>query len=186
LPLHPAVVHVPLGIAFVVPLVAIGVALALWRGRASRRVFAVVVSLQLLVAFGAWAALATGEREEEKVERLVAESLIEDHEEAAETFLAASVIASIIGLAALFARGERVGRWAVAGAIAASLVVAALGLRVGRLGGEMAYVHGAAEAYRGGGGSGGGAAPTEGRTRPRRDDGEEEREDDDEDERTRR
>ena len=33
LPLHPATVHLPLGLAFVIPLLAIGFLWALWTGR---------------------------------------------------------------------------------------------------------------------------------------------------------
>ena len=49
LPLHPAIVHIPLGLAFVMPLLALGLTWATWRAHRPRRAFAVLVALQLLV-----------------------------------------------------------------------------------------------------------------------------------------
>lgn len=46
LPLHPAVVHVPLGLAFVMPALALGFAWALWTGRVQPRAWLALVALQ--------------------------------------------------------------------------------------------------------------------------------------------
>jgi len=49
LPLHPLIVHLPLALALLVPLLAAGTLLAWWRGwLPGRRSWAVVVALQAL------------------------------------------------------------------------------------------------------------------------------------------
>jgi len=93
-PLHPALVHLPLGLSIVLPLVAAGMAFALWRGLVPRRTWGVVVGLQAALVVGALVALKTGEREERRVEPVVGETALERHEEAAEVFLWGSAVVS--------------------------------------------------------------------------------------------
>jgi uncharacterized membrane protein len=146
-PLHPAVVHLPLGLALLMPVLAAGFCYALWTGRTGRRAWLSVVALQALLLASGFAALKTGEAEEERAERVVPESAIHDHEEAAEQFVWAA--AATLGLAGLVLvlRQRRVER-ALAGAVVlATLVVAGLGVRAGHAGGRLVYVHGAASAY---------------------------------------
>jgi uncharacterized membrane protein len=153
-PLHPAVVHVPLGLALVLPLVAAGLALALWRGLLPRRSWAVVVLLQLVLVGGAAAALLTGGHEEDRVERVVGKAPIHRHEEAAEDFLWAAVAVLAVAGAVLLLPARAVPAGALV-TVGATLVVAALALRTGKAGGELVYRFGAAAAY----GAGPGAVP---------------------------
>jgi hypothetical protein len=145
-PLHSALVHVPLGLAAVLPLVAAGLALALWRGVLARRTWLVLVALQALLVAGGVAALATGDRDEDRVERVVGEAAVHRHEEAAEAFLwsAAVVLAAAIAVLVLPARASAAGTVVV---VAGTLVVTALALRAGEAGGELVYRYGAATAY---------------------------------------
>ena len=87
-PLHPAVVHLPIALAILVPLVA-AVRTRWRRGSAivPVRGWAFVVLLQVLLVGTAWLAIETGEDQEERVEKVVAERHIEDHEERAERLL---------------------------------------------------------------------------------------------------
>jgi uncharacterized membrane protein len=144
-PLHPAVVHLPIALAILIPGFAIlGVPL-IQRGLLPARSWALIVLLQALLVGSGWLALETGEEQEERVERVVAERHIEAHEEAAERFLLLAgmgLLASAAGL--LPRRGGAIGR--VAGT-AVTLVVLAAGLSVGHSGGELVYKHGAATAY---------------------------------------
>jgi uncharacterized membrane protein len=144
-PLHPAVVHLPIALAILIPGFAIlGVPL-IQRGLLPARSWALIVLLQALLVGSGWLALETGEEQEERVERVVAERHIEAHEEAAERFLLLAgmgLLASAAGL--LPRRGGAIGR--VAGT-AVTLVVLAAGLSVGHSGGELVYKHGAANAY---------------------------------------
>jgi uncharacterized membrane protein len=145
-PLHPAVVHFPMALAALVPLLALLAALAIARGALPLRAWAGIVLLQALLVGSAWLALETGEEEEERVEDFVAEERIHEHEEAAEFFMILAGVGLAIFAAGLL--GGRAGGTARVVALAASAVVLAAGIRVGHLGGELVYKHGAGSAYR--------------------------------------
>ena len=144
-PLHPALVHLPIGLAVVMPFAAIAVLLAIRSGALPDRSWALVVALQLAVSLGGWAAFETGGQEEERVERVVSERFIEAHEEAAERFLFIAIgtlIATAAGL--LQRRRGEIGRGL---AVLGSVATLAAAASVGHLGGQLVYVHGAAGAY---------------------------------------
>ena len=144
-PLHPAIVHVPLALAALMPLAAAAVALAVWRGWLPARSWSLVVLLQLALVGGAWLAVETGEGDEERVEDVVKESVLETHEERADAFLwiaAAGLVVTGVGLL-----GGRAGAFGRAVAVAAALGVLVAAIRVGESGGELVYRHGAANAY---------------------------------------
>jgi hypothetical protein len=165
MPLHPAIVHIPLGLAFIVPLVALGVTLVLRRGAFPRRIWLLVVGLQAVVLTGGLAALRTGHHEEERVERVIdQEEPIHEHEEAAEAFVTAAGILFLVSAAGLALRSDRSRRLLAAAATAGAFAVAGLAMRAGHLGGELVYTYGAAEAY------GPSAAPVDGTPRSDADD----------------
>ncbi len=151
LPLHPAVVHLPMGLAVVIPLVALIVA---WRW--SKASWGIVVLLQALLFAGAFVALETGEDDEERVEQRleasgVGEAPLEAHEDAAKVFTGAAAAVLALMVAGFFAGEGR--RWLPVLAAVGALAVAGLGLRVGHAGGELVYVHGAAAVAPGAGGA---------------------------------
>jgi uncharacterized membrane protein len=144
-PLHPAVVHLPIALAVVVPLMAVLALLAIGRGLLPARAWIFVVVLQALLVGSAWVAHDTGHDQEERVEKVVEERFIHEHEEAADWLLWLSVIAFAIGAAGLLP-----GRQGVIGRVlglVASLVVLGAAVQTGRLGGALVYEHGAADAY---------------------------------------
>jgi uncharacterized membrane protein len=146
-PLHPAVVHLPIALALLVPLVAFAALLAARAGWLASRAWAFVVLLQACLVGSAFLAIETGENEEERVERVVAERHIEEHEERAERLLWGAGVALLVGVAGL-APG-RLGSLARPLGFALSLGVVALAVDVGHTGGELVYRHGAAGAYTG-------------------------------------
>ncbi|MAG29836.1 MAG: hypothetical protein CL908_02960 [Deltaproteobacteria bacterium] len=144
-PIHPALVHLPIALAILIPGLALFWIVLIQRDFLPARSWAVLVLLQALLVGSGWLALETGEEQEDRVERFVAERHIEAHEEAAERFLLLAglgLLASGAGL--LPRRAGRSGR--MVGALA-SFVVLAAGFSVGHSGGELVYVHGAATAY---------------------------------------
>lgn len=150
LPLHPAIVHLPLGLAFVIPFIAIGLAWALWRGRVTGRAWLGIVALQAVLLGGGLLAMNTGEREEHRVEGIVPDPALERHEAYAEQFVWA--VGGTLGLSLLafaFRRTALVHALTLT-TIAGTLIVAGAAVRVGRAGGELVYVHNAAAAYAGG------------------------------------
>ncbi len=144
-PLHPAVVHLPLALGALVPLAAVVALWAIHRGGRVLHVWAVPLALAALMTGGAWLALETGEEEEERVEDVVAESAIHEHEEAAERFLLFSGILTV--LAGVGLAGGTLGSAARLLATVGTVGVLAAGVQVGGLGGELVYEHGAASAY---------------------------------------
>ncbi len=144
-PLHPAVVHFPIVLAALLPLAAVVALILIARGAAARKTWSFVVALSVMLALASWAAVETGQDEEDTVEKVVAEEPIHEHEEAGERMLIFSGIGVVlVGLGLVNGKVGQVGRWI--GTIAAvGLVVASY--QVGRLGGELVYQHGAASAY---------------------------------------
>jgi len=144
-PLHPAVVHLPIALAILVPLCAALAILSIRKGFLPARSWAAVVLLQAMLVGSTWLAVETGEDQEERVERVVAERYIKTHEEAAERFLALTGVGLlVIGLGLLPRRSGAVGR---IGGVVAALGILAAGVAVGHSGGALVYEHGAANAY---------------------------------------
>jgi hypothetical protein len=158
LPLHPAIVHLPLGLALVLPLLAVAVGLAVWRGRLPRGAFAVLFGLQLVLVGTGALSMKLGERDGDRVEKVIPERLIEAHEERAEAFLLAAVVV-LVGAGALLVLPARALAGASAAVALGTLVVAGLGIRTGEAGGALVYQHGAASAFLPGAGPASGVVP---------------------------
>jgi hypothetical protein len=144
-PLHPAVVHLPLALAALLPLAAAAALWAIHRGARRLHAWAIPVVMAVLLLGSGWAGLRTGGAEEDRVEAVVAEGPIHEHEEAAERFMLAAggvTLFAAVGLA-----GGTVGSAARLLTTAGTLVVLVTGVQVGTAGGELVYTHGAAEAY---------------------------------------
>lgn len=144
-PLHPLFVHLPIALTLLLPVFAIGALVAIRRGTQPRRAWGITVALLAALTASAWAALATGQREEELVEDVVAESAIETHEESAEAFLLATGVVLLIGAAGLLT--GRMGSVARGFATAGTVALVGAGWQVGHSGGTLAYREGAAGVY---------------------------------------
>ena len=90
--------------------------------------------LQAALVGSGWMALETGEEEEGRVEHVVAERHIEEHEELAERFQLAGVVALVVVGAGLLPGAT--GGLARGAAVLATLAVLAVGVQVGHTGGE--------------------------------------------------
>jgi len=178
LPLHPKLVHLPIALAMLMPVLSVGLLLAWMRDLLPRRVWVVALALQAILVASSVVAMRTGEAEEEVVEKVVAESAIEAHEEAAELFTWTAAGVLVLFAAGALLPGAAVARGAATAATAATLVVLFMGYRVGQAGGALVYEHGAAAAYTNGSGAAGGGADT-GEAAGRQGGREEEEDDDD-------
>lgn len=145
-PLHPAIVHFPIVLALLLPIVAAATLLWIRRGAPARRVWPVLVVLAALLFGAAFFSVRTGEAQEERVEDvLVSEEPLHEHEEAAERFLVlAGIVFALSPLGLLKGRAGTAGRLAL-GVGSLALLVAIW--PVGTTGGELVYEHGAAQAY---------------------------------------
>ena len=131
LPLHPAIVHVPLGLSVVLPLLAIAFAWALWRGRIGRGVWATLVGLQAVIVVAGLVALRSGHEAAHQVRGQVPRAAIHTHEERAEAFewLAGATLVLAVGVLVVPGRARN-----VLGALTAAATVAVAG--AGRLRGR--------------------------------------------------
>lgn len=146
MPLHPKLVHLPIALAVLMPLITTGLLLAWWRGALQRRTWIVVIALQAMLVGSGFLAMRSGEADEERVEQTVSKTAIHAHEEAAEGFVFASAGVLVLALGAGLIRRERAALALGAATVAGTLVVLALGYRTGEAGGELVYRHGAAAA----------------------------------------
>jgi len=144
-PLHPAIVHFPIVLVFLLPVFVAGAIWAIRRGTKVRRAWLVPLIGAVALAASAWAAVETGEQQDERVERVVAEQPLEAHEEMAEVFLTSSAVLAIVAVAGLV--GGKAGGAARLITGVGSIVLIVMAARVGHSGGELVYRYGAASAY---------------------------------------
>jgi len=146
-PLHPAVVHFPIVMMFLVPIFAGAALFAIRGGAAPFRAWLLPLAAAVVLAVSAWGSVRTGSAQEERVERVVGARAFETHEGSAESFLVLSV-----ALLAVTAGGLVRGRLGSASRLVATLGAVALvgvGVRVGHTGGMLVYREAAASAYTG-------------------------------------
>ncbi len=147
LPLHPKIVHLPIALAVLMPVMSAGLLAAWWGELLPRRTWLIAVLLQGLLLAGGVAAMRTGQTEEDRVERVVAERLIESHETAAERFVWAAGAVLLLAIAAATVPNDAYARRAAIATTLGTLLVLFLGHRTGEAGGRLVYQHGAANAY---------------------------------------
>lgn len=146
LPLHPALVHVPLGLAAVLPLIVILVWLMIKKNWLPQKSWGLVLLLQFVLFGFGFLAMEAGEDEEDKVEQVVAEHVIHDHEEKAEIFLwGAGLLLPLIFLGMMESISFK--KWVELMIVLGVFVQFGLSLWVGHSGGELVYKHGAAQVY---------------------------------------
>lgn len=144
-PLHPAVVHFPIVLVVLLPIVAMVAIFTIHRGAAVRPAWLPVIGIAAALALSSWLAVQTGEREEDVVEEVVSRSAIHDHEESAEIFFPLTVAGLLLVSAGLLT--GRPGRLLRSAAVIGALGLSVAGYQVGHSGGELVYEHGAANAY---------------------------------------
>lgn len=144
-PLHPAIVHFPIVLAALLPIFAVGALWAIRRGAIPLRAWAIPVALAAGLAGSAWLAVETGEAQEDRVEAVVGEEVLHEHEEAGERFLVLSGVLLLVAAGGLF--GGTPGTAARYVATLGSFLLVFAAIQVGEAGGELVYRHGAASAY---------------------------------------
>ncbi len=144
-PIHPVIVHFPIVLAVTLPIFFLAALWTIARGKPFRQAWASPVLLAGALALSAFVALKTGEAQEERVEPVVGEAPMHEHEEAAEAFLLLSGIVFVLAGGGLL--GGRFGTGLRYAATAGTLALVVAVVRVGDSGGSLVYEHGAAQAY---------------------------------------
>ena len=147
MPLHPLIVHIPLVLSGLVPIVAGFLAFQTQKGRGSRKQWLVALALQAAIVIGVLIAIDTGGDEAGVVRSVVPRDAIHDHADAAHWFEYATFATLALIAAATFLRDKRA---AIVGWIAAvvALVTCVIGIRVGHLGGKVVFEYDAPAAYK--------------------------------------
>jgi uncharacterized membrane protein len=144
-PLHPIVVHFPVVLSILLPIVAGGALWAIRGGARPLRAWGVAIACAAALTLSAWVAVETGEEQEERVEDVVAEARLDTHAKAGETLLFVSIgVLAVLALGVLPGDKGRIARYV--GAVG-TLTVAAAAFRTGMTGGDLVYKYNAASAY---------------------------------------
>lgn len=144
-PLHPVVVHFPVVLSILLPVVAAGALWAIHRGARPLWAWGVAIAVAAALTLSAFVAVETGEDQEERVEKVVTESRLDTHAEAGETLYYVSIgVLAVLALGLMSGDKGRIARYV--GAVG-TLTVAALAFKVGTTGGDLVYKYNAASAY---------------------------------------
>lgn len=147
-PLHPALVHLPLGLAMIMPLIILVVSIGISKQWFNKGVWILIVGLQLICMISGIVAIETGEDEEEVVQKVMAGELIAKHEDLAKAFTACAGVtfaAALVGF--FFLRKQKVFSLCALVTFILSLATLGLAMQTGHLGGKLVYEHGAGKAY---------------------------------------
>lgn len=147
MPIHPVIVHIPVALAVLMPLIAGALLVATWRKWLPARAWALALALQAVLAIGGFAAMNTGEREEDRVEKVVSEAALEAHEDAGKRFMIGAIAVLALAAIPIFVKRDSWKVAAMGAATAGTLAVVVLGYDVGHQGGKLVYVEGATKAY---------------------------------------
>lgn len=145
-PFHPQIVHLPLALSVILPFLAFAVTVCIRKQKFSSHVWILVACLQVLTTASGYLAMETGEEDERAVSNLIGKPLVHEHEEKAEMFVAFSVAASVVAIATVVVKTSA-QFYLMLVTVALMLGQSALGWRTGRSGGELIYVHKAANAH---------------------------------------
>ncbi len=143
-PLHPAVVHLPIALVFIMPLIFIFLLWAERKGIVTYKAWYLAIALQVIIVGTSFASVSLGEREEERVEDVVGEVAIEEHEEWGKIVPWVS-LGVLLSLSASVALKNKTA--IKTGALVLSLGAIVPVIMAGRTGGELVYKHNAASAY---------------------------------------
>ncbi|MBY0515627.1 MAG: hypothetical protein K2P81_01875 [Bacteriovoracaceae bacterium] len=147
MPLHPQFVHFPLALSVIIPLLAVAIMVMIKQKAFSPMVWGLVIGLQVLTTATGYLSMNLGESEEDVVEKVVEKKHISEHEEKAEVFVAFSVAATVVAILVLFLKAE-LQLYFMMLSFVIMLAQCFTAYRTGESGGELVYVHKAANAYK--------------------------------------
>jgi len=143
IPLHPAIVHLPIALGLITPLLLVVVLIGQKKLTWHKTTWLLVILSNLLIATTAFFAERSGEEDYDRVEIVVGDEPVHEHEEWGEKVLVSALTALTLSVVAYFVSGFGL----VYVTLAANLVVMFLVLQAGRTGGELIYIYGGAAAH---------------------------------------
>jgi uncharacterized membrane protein len=146
IPVHPLVVHFPIALTFILPVLILAFAFMIRTQKMSSHAWLIIIGLQLTTVVTGYIAIETGETDEKIAERVVSKKLIHEHEEAAKVFVGVAVLALVSSIAVFFIRKDFQFKMYIA-IMMLNLIAVILVWRAAHSGGELVYLHGAASAH---------------------------------------
>lgn len=147
LPLHPKLVHLPLGLAIILPFVLGFLQIGIWRKWFEPRVWWVGAILCGFCFLGSVVATKSGGDEWSHVEKIVGEQALEAHAEAGEHFRNLMFVVLSVVVAGLITPSQKLKNIVYTLAVFGSLGALFVGAYAGHLGGQLVYQKGGASAY---------------------------------------
>lgn len=144
LPLHPIVVHFPIVLGSLLPFLALLLWWAIKKNHLQHSVWVLVTVMALAYGASSIVAVEVGETDEDKVEEIVSERVIEEHEEAGEVIPWVAGTLFIVSVAGLVMKNSHAVRL---GLVVLSLAALIPLVSAGHTGGELVYQYGAANAH---------------------------------------
>ena len=144
LPLHPIAVHFPIVLGVILPFAALLIWWAIRKEYLQQKAWVLVVFLALAYGVSSFVAVELGEEDEEKVEKVVSEKVIEEHEEAGELIPWIASGLFLISLAGFLPKHSNRFRLALGVLSLAAVIPLA---NTGHTGGKLVYQYGAANAH---------------------------------------
>lgn len=144
IPLHPVAVHFPIVLGVILPLASLLIWWGIKRGHLQQKVWALVIVLALAYSASAFVAVELGERDEDKVEKVVSEKVIEEHEEAGEMIVWIAGTLLLASLAGMLLKNSHQARLVFAVVSLMAIIPLA---NAGHTGGKLVYQYGAANAH---------------------------------------
>lgn len=145
LPLHPATVHLPIGIMAILPIMTLLLGGLFALKLLDNKSLIAIVLLHGLLVGTSYLALETGEKEEHKAEKVVGERWVEAHEDKAEVFVGGAILVAVLSLIILLPMNRQWVTYSLILLFVGQLVLVGLGYQVGHSGGELVYIHGAGQ-----------------------------------------
>lgn len=144
LPLHPIVAHFPIVLGVILPVAALLFWWAIKKEYFQQKAWVLVVFLALAYGVSSFVAVELGEKDEDKVEKVVSEKVIEEHEEAGELIPWIATGLFLFALAGFLPKNSHRIRLALAVLSLAAIIPLA---NTGHTGGKLVYQYGAANAH---------------------------------------
>jgi uncharacterized membrane protein len=144
LPLHPLVVHFPIVLGVLLPLVGFLFWWGIKKEIVPQKVWVLVVAFAFVYSVSAIVAIELGENDEEKVEEVVSGRVIEEHEEAGEAIPWGAGGLFLVSLLGYVRKNSNIFQLALG---VLSLIAIFPLAEAGHTGGELVYRYGAAIAH---------------------------------------
>ena len=144
LPLHPIAAHFPIVLGVILPVLALVIWWAIKKEYLQQKAWVLVVFLALAYGVSSFVAVELGEEDEDKVEKVVSEKVIEEHEEAGEMIPWIASGLFLISLAGFVPKNSNRFRLAL---VILSLTAIIPLANTGHTGGKLVYQYGAANAH---------------------------------------